>query len=360
MLPRKPVGPRGLRVAAAAVVAVGVLSACGQGSGAAHAGNSSRRDLPKSAAAGRALFSFKSAGTRLEVSQVASGLDTVWSLAWDPGGALWYTERPGRLTRLGERPQLIEVEEVGEGGLMGLEIDARGRKFVMHTGPEDNQVVRIDPDGARSVLVRGIAKADFHNGGRLRLGPDGMLYATTGDASNRGQAANPASLNGKVLRIHPDTGATAVWSSGHRNSQGLCFAHDGRLLATEHGPDGDDEVNVLSQGYNGGWPATTGNGIKNYSASVAPAGCAVYDADRIRAWRGSMLFATLRGESLRRLTFGADGSVAGEEVLLAGELGRLRDVAVGPDGAVYLATSNRDQRGRRQPGDDRILRIAPR
>ena len=359
MFRRRQAGKRGLDAAAVAAAAL-VLSSCGQGSGA-QAEHASRRDRSASASvAGRALFSFKSAGVRLEVSQVAGGLDTVWSLAWDPSGALWYTERPGRLTKLGERPEAVDVEEVGEGGLMGLEIDARGRKFVMHTGPEDNRVVRIDPDGTRSVLVRGIAKADFHNGGRLRFGPDGMLYATTGDASNRGLADDPTNLNGKVLRIDPDTGATAVWSRGHRNSQGLCFAPDGRLLATEHGPDGDDEVNVLSQGFDGGWPATTGNGIKNYPSSVAPAGCVVYGADRIRPWRGSMLFGTLVGESLRRLSFRPDGSVAGEEVLLAGELGRLRDVGVGPDGAVYLATSNRDQRGRPRPGDDRILRIAPR
>ena len=129
--------------------------------------------------------------------------------------------------------------------------------------------------------------------------------------------------------------------------------------ATEHGPDRGDEVNELRRGFNGGWPGTTGNGIRNWTPTIAPAGCAVYQADLIPAWEGSMLFVTLKERDLRRLTFNADGSVAGEEVLFDGRFGRLRDVVVGPDGAVYLATSNQDGRGVPVPGDDRILRLAP-
>jgi glucose/arabinose dehydrogenase len=150
-----------------------------------------------------------------------------------------------------------------------------------------------------------------------------------------------------------------VLSSGHRNAQGLCFEPGGRFLSTEHGPDEGDEINVLTDGSDGGWPAATGNGIWNYTPTIAPAGCVVYTAGLIPEWRGSMLFVTLKGSSLRRLTFAADGSVAAEEVLLEGRFGRLRDVAVGPDGAVYVATSNRDGRGDPRGGDDRILRIAP-
>jgi glucose/arabinose dehydrogenase len=315
---------------------------------------------PPSSSSSHVVTSLESAGVRLQVTEVARGLDTVWSLAWDPGGALWYTERSGRLTKLGEQPQQISgVEEVGEGGLMGLEIDARGRRFLMYAGSQDDRVVRLEPDGSQRVLVAGIAKADFHNGGRLRLGADGYLYASAGDASNRGLARDQNSLNGKILRIHPESGESTVWSSGHRNVQGLCFAADGRLLATEHGPDGNDEVNLLTHGFDGGWPATSGNGLKNYPTSIAPAGCAVYNAALVPSWRGSMLFATLAGQSLRRLMFRPDGSVGDEEVLLPGQLGRLRDVGVGPDGAVYVATSNRDQRGTPRDVDDRILRIAP-
>lgn len=312
------------------------------------------------APADRAVATFSSAGTRLRVTEVARGLDTVWSLAWDPEGALWYTERPGRLTKLGDRPtDIAGVKERGEGGLLGLEIDSKGRKFLMYTGSSDNRVVRLEPDGSQRVLVKDIQKAGIHNGGRLRLGPDGALYASAGDAAQTDLAPDPGTVNGKVLRIDPESGMSTAFSRGHRNVQGLCFGPGGRFLATEHGPSGNDEVNVLTAGFDGGWPGTSGNGIKNYGSSVAPAGCSVYQADLIPAWRGSMLFGTLRGTSLRRLSFDAKGTVTGEEVLLGGKLGRLRDVAVGPDGAVYVATSNQDGRGSPKDGDDRILRISP-
>ena len=303
---------------------------------------------------------FESAGTRFEVTEVARDLDTVWALAWDPAGSLWYTERGGRLTRLGERPQRVAgVEESGEGGLMGLEIDGRGRRFVMYTSARDNRIVRLEADGSQHVLVSGIAKAAFHDGGRLRFGADGMIYAGTGDAGQPPRAQDPGDLSGKVLRVDPEAGNATVFSRGHRNVQGLCPAPDGRLLATEHGPDRGDEINVISRGFDGGWPDDVGNGIENYTPTIAPGGCEIYSAGLIPAWRGSMLFATLKGRSLHRLGFRADGSVASDEVLLDGVFGRLRDVRTGPDGAVYLATSNRDGRGSPRSGDDRILRITP-
>ena len=295
----------------------------------------------------------------LAVTVVARNLDTVWSLAWDPGGTLWYTERSGRLGRVGGPPRRVEgVSEAGEAGLMGLEIDRQGRMFLMYSSANDNRVVRLEPDGSQQVLVDGIARSTIHDGGRLRFGPDGQLYASTGDAAEPDLAADDGSRNGKVLRVDPESGREAVFSKGHRNVQGLCFAPDGRLFATEHGPTGRDEVNILREGFDGGWPETAGNGIRNYTPSVAPAGCTVYSADLIPQWKGSLLFVTLRGQSLRRLTV-SGGTVTGEEVLYDGEYGRLRDVAVGPDGAVYLATSNRDGRGSPADEDDRILRIAP-
>lgn len=303
---------------------------------------------------------FTSAGTSFEVTEVAGHLDTVWALAWDPAGALWFTERGGRLTRLGDRPQRVAgVKEEGEAGLMGLEIDRRGRRFVMYTGGGDNRVVRLEPDESQKVLVSGIAKAAIHDGGRLRFGTDGMLYASTGDAGNPPSAQDTSSPNGKVLRIDPETGDSAVFSKGRRNVQGLCLAPDGRMLATEHGPDRGDEINVITADSNGGWPDAVGNGIRNYTPTIAPAGCDVYDAALIPSWRGSMLFTTLKDRNLHRLTFRPDGSVTSDEVLLEGVFGRLRDVRSGPDGAVYLATSNRDGRGVPGAGDDRILRIAP-
>jgi aldose sugar dehydrogenase len=320
-----------------------------------------RTTRPATTSTGVAVTSTTSQGpVRLEVGEVASRLETVWSLAWDPEGRLWFTERPGRVTRLGEGPRSIgDVVEQGEGGLMGVEFDRQGRMYVMYTGRNDNRVVRLEPAGGQTVLVDGIRKAAIHNGGRLRLGPDGMLYVSTGDAADTSLPQDDGSLNGKILRLDPQSGSSTTFAKGLRNSQGLCFAPDGRLLSTEHGPNRGDEVNVLTEGFNGGWPDTTGTGIRNYTPTIAPAGCAVYDADLIPGWRGSMLFVTLKERDLRRLTFGPGGEVSGEEILFDGRFGRLRDVAVGPDGAVYLATSNRDGRGSPQAGDDRILRVAP-
>ena len=296
----------------------------------------------------------------LEVTEIARGLDTVWALAWDPEGQLWYTERPGRLSRLGgPSVEIAGVAPSGEAGLMGLEIDSEGRFFLMYTAQEENRVVRLEQDGSQTVLVEDIASGEIHDGGRIRFGPDGSLFVSTGDTGTGELAQDPGSLNGKILRVDPDSGDTSIFSSGHRNAQGLCFAPDGRFYSTEHGPDVGDEVNILTEGLNGGWPETAGNGIWNYTPTIAPAGCVVYNADLIPQWQGSLLFVTLKDRSLRRLTLADDGPVVGEEVLYQGEFGRLRDVAVGPDGAVYLATSNRDGRGDPQGDDDRILRIAP-
>jgi glucose/arabinose dehydrogenase len=300
-------------------------------------------------------------GPELEVTEVATGLDTPWSLAWDPAGKLWFTERPGRLTQLGRASRSIEgVDERGEGGLMGLELDQQGRIYLMYTAPNENRIVRLEPDGTQTALVGGIEAAAIHDGGRLRFGPNGMLYASTGDAANPDHIHDPGSRNGRILEIDPVSKRVRTFSTGHRNVQGLCFEPAGRFLATEHGPERGDEIDVLTDGSDGGWPGTTGNGIRNYTPTIAPGGCTIYSADLIPQWKGSMLFVTLKDSSLRRLTFASDGSVADEEILYKNAFGRLRDVAVGPDGAVYLATSNKDGRGQPGPRDDRILRLGPR
>jgi glucose/arabinose dehydrogenase len=304
-----------------------------------------------------------SGGTDLEVTTVASKLNTVWALKFDDKGKLWFTQRGGRLQQLGGPGRDIPgVVEQGEGGLMGLEIDAEGRIYLMLSADRDNRIVRLDSLTAEpKVLVDGIRKGAIHNGGRLRFSPDfTTLYAGTGDSGDTSLPPDRKSLNGKILAIDPGSGRARVYTSGHRNPQGLCFDdRDGRFLSTEHGPDKGDEINVIEEGKDYGWPDSTGDGIKNWTPTIAPAGCAVYDADLIPGWKGSMLFVTLKEQDLRRLTFAADGSVADEEVLFDGEYGRLRDVAVAPDGSVYVATSSRDSRGNPTDDDDRILRIAP-
>lgn len=299
---------------------------------------------------------------RLSVTTVASKLDTVWALKFDGDGKLWFTQRGGRLQQLGGPGRDIPgVVEQGEGGLMGLEIDGQGRIYVMYSAAQDNRIVRLnDLQAEPEVLVDGIRKAAIHNGGGLRFSPDGgTLFAGTGDAADTSLPPDRGSRNGKILAIDPATKAATVFTSGHRNPQGLCFDAGGRFLSTEHGPERGDEVNVIEEGKDYGWPASVGDGIKNWTPTIAPAGCVVYEADLIPQWKGSMLFTTLKEQDLRRLTFAADGSVAGEEILYDGQYGRLRDVAVAPDGSVYLATSSRDGRGDSTAVDDRILRIAP-
>jgi glucose/arabinose dehydrogenase len=298
---------------------------------------------------------------RLATSDIATGLDTPWAMTFDRDGKLWFTERPGRVRKLGDQPETVDgVVESGESGLHGIAFDREGRRYLYFTAADDNRVVRSDTPGAKpTVLVSGIRKAQIHDGGRMVIGPDGALYIGTGDAAQQNLAQDDASLNGKVLRLDTATGKAAVFSKGHRNVQGLCFAASGRFLQTEHGPDRGDEVNELREGLNGGWPGTSGNGIKNWTPTIAPAGCAVYDADLIPGWKGSMLFVTLKDKDLRRLSFNADGSVASEEILFNNTFGRLRDVIVAPDGSVYVSTSNKDGRGDPLSGDDRIIRIAP-
>jgi aldose sugar dehydrogenase len=343
-----------------AVLVLVLTGACSSGSGSD--GAAERRTPGEVVPSDTTIVTQTAQGpVRLATSDVVSGLDTVWSMAFDRDGKLWFTERPGRVRRLGDQPETIEgVVEQGESGLHGIAFDGVGRRYLYFTAADDNRVVRSDAPGAPpTVLVSGIRKAQIHDGGRMVLGPDGALYIGTGDAAQPNLAQDDGSLNGKVLRLDTATGKAAVFSKGHRNVQGLCFAPGGRFLATEHGPERGDEVNELRSGFNGGWPGTTGNGIKNWTPTIAPAGCAVYDADLIPGWKGSMLLVTLKDKDLRRLTFNDDGSVASEEILFNNEFGRLRDVVVAPDGSVYIATSNKDGRGDPLAGDDRIIRIAP-
>ncbi len=349
-------GPHRVRaVLLTAVVTAG--AACSSGDGKESSGGV----VPSEGNSSTAVTQTAQGPVRLATSDIATGLDTPWSMAFDRDGKLWFTERQGRLRRLGDAPETIEgVVEQGESGLMGIAFDQAGRRYLWYTTAGDNRLVRYDAPGTPpAVLVSGLKKAQIHDGGRLALGPDGALYVGTGDAAERDLAQDDRSLNGKILRVDTTTGQAAIFSKGHRNVQGLCFAPGGRFLATEHGPDRGDEINDVRQGYNGGWPGTSGNGIKNWTPTIAPAGCAVYDADLIPGWKGSMLFVTLKDQDLRRLTFNPDGSVAGEEILFDTTFGRLRDVVVAPDGSIYVATSNKDGRGSPLAGDDRIIRIAP-
>lgn len=303
---------------------------------------------------------------------VARGLEVPWEIAFLPDGRALITERPGRVRLLdGGVLAEIEVDAAGEGGLLGLAIDPDFERnafvYLYRTAGGGNEVVRYRLEGSRlvedEVLVRGIRAAPIHDGGRLRFGPDGALYATTGDAGQPELAQDPGSLNGKILRIAD--GRAEVFSLGHRNPQGLDWQPGtDRLYASEHGNVGNDEINLIERGANYGWPEVEGADhgdfrapVAVYEESIAPSG-ATFVRSEGNAWSGDFLVASLVGEQLRRLRFEGD-EVTLDEPLFEGEFGRLRTVVEGPDGALYVLTSNRDGRGSPRDGDDRVLRIQP-
>ena len=305
----------------------------------------------------------------MRVNVVAEDLEVPWEIVWLPDGRALVTERPGRIRTLdGELIAEVEVSALGEGGLMGLALDPdfeqRPFAYLYFTTAEGLQLERWRFEGDQMIreesLIDGVIRAGaIHDSGRIAFGPDGALYVATGDAGQEEIAQDPESLNGKYLRLTEYRGGPVepeIVSLGHRNPQGFDWQPDsGRLFSTEHGPVGFDEINEIREGRNYGWPVVTGSDhgdftapLKVYEDSIAPSG-AVF-------WRGALWFATLRGESLRRLEVG-DGS---EQVFLDGEYGRLRTVRVGPDGALYVLTSNRDGRGSPEAGDDRVLRVTAR
>jgi aldose sugar dehydrogenase len=342
---------------------------------------------------------------QLVVSTLVGGFDTIWELAWGPDNAIWTTERRGFISRVNpttgavNRVGTLTVTEAGEGGLMGLAFhpDFATQPFVyaMHTYGSGqgtrNRLVRMRYDGsaleAPQTLLENLPGAGVHNGSRVVVGPDRLLYVSTGDASNDPLAQSTSSPAGKILRLNLDgTPASGnplgggVFSLGHRNPQGLVFGPGGALYSTEHGPSDNDELNRIEVGRNYGWPNVRGKcdgdagsneqafcaannvvePLATWTPTIAPAGMKYYDSPLIPQWRGSLLFTTLKGNAIYRMALSADGRTATfQEKLYEGQYGRLRDILVGPDGTVYFATSNRDGRGSPSGEDDRILRVRP-
>jgi len=307
------------------------------------------------------------------------GLQAPWSIVFLGSTALVGQRDDGAILELlpGGGSRLVGtvdgVQHRSEAGLLGLALDQEQRLYAYSTGPGGNRIQRFaltgQPGslglGPAQTILDGLPSAANHNGGRIAFGPDGMLYATVGDAGRRAEAQDLGSLAGKILRMTPDgavppgnpIAGSLVYSSGHRNPQGIAWTEDGTMLATEFGQDSWDELNVIVPGGNYGWPVVEGaagdpayrDPLQQWPPSEAsPSGMAILG--------GTVYIANLRGEVLRTVPL-ADPSASAEHY--AHELGRLRDIAVGPDGALWVLTNNTDGRGTPQPGDDRLLRIQP-
>lgn len=334
-------------------------------------------------------------GVRFVVETPVSALEVPWSMALAPDGRVFVTERAGRVRILDPRAMtsalaltLDGVFTEGEAGLLGLALDpefAQNRSVYLYytaavgTGAV-NRIVRYRETANRLsdrvTILDNIPAGVIHDGGRLRFGPDGLLYATTGDAANGNVPQDLGSYGGKILRLTRDGTSAAgnpfgspIYSYGHRNPQGLDWHPlTGDLWASEHGAVGNDEINSILPGGNYGWPliegATARVGMETpatfFNPSIAPSGASFYRGTAFPQFANNLFVATLRGTHLLRLRVDpATRRVLSEERLLEGRFGRLRDVQPGPDGALYVLTNNRDGRGSPIAADDRVLRIVP-
>jgi len=306
-----------------------------------------------------------------------------WEILWGPDNQIWMTERGGKISRInpsnGTIEALLTVDDVistGEGGLLGMalhpDFNEHPDVFVaydyMKSGVYTGKIVRYRYNNATLsdpvVILDDISAASIHNGCRLLISKDKKLFITTGDASNQSLPQNISEKNGKVLRINLDgtiptdnpINGSPVWSYGHRNPQGLVFVNDS-LFSSEHGPDTDDEVNIIHKGSNFGWPDVKGtcDGSEQafcsanhvieptikWTPTIAVCGLDYYSSDLIPQWKNSLLLCTLKGSTLMQLKMSDNKiSISSTQEYFPEQYGRLRDLCISPEGKVYLCTSN--------------------
>jgi len=341
---------------------------------------------------------------RLADQVVQTNLVTPWDIAFAPDGRMLVTERAGTVqvfeSGAAGAPKLAtltvaNVVQNGESGLMGIAVDPSfaTNRFVYvcatrsdpQAGGTVNQVLRYALSGASwtldgYVIRTGMRSGGNHDGCRIRFDATGRLWVTMGEVGTPSLAQDPNSLNGKVLRVNPDgsipadnpiiagaAGRTAVYAWGNRNPQGIAFL-GGDVYEVEHGADDDDEINFIQPGANYGWPTFhqsggAAQGMKDPiwssgNITFATSGSAFVTGAAWGSWTGSLFVAALKDASLRRFTVTPTAATQ-QDLLFKMKYGRLRAVTQGPDGTLYLTTSNRDGRGSPVVADDRVIRVVP-
>ncbi|RZK81225.1 MAG: PQQ-dependent sugar dehydrogenase [Pedobacter sp.] len=316
----------------------------------------------------------------IKTREVASGLKDVWELIYGPDNHLWITERSGKVSRVNVESGAVtlvyrvpDVVERGEGGLLGMALHPQFSTtpwvyLVYNYGDYQEKVVRYTYAGGTLtnpvVIVDQIPGGNIHNGSRLTITTDQKLLISTGDAGIAANAQNANSLSGKILRVNLDGSVPSdnpipnnkLWSLGHRNPQGLIQAN-GRIYSSEHGPNNDDEINIIIKGGNFGWPNVDGycntapeitfctannvvEPINAWTPTIATAGISFYNSDYIPQWKNSILLVTLKAAKLVQLKLNDTGDkVTSTQDYFVGDFGRLRAICQSPDGKVYLGSS---------------------
>ncbi|GAA3510586.1 PQQ-dependent sugar dehydrogenase [Actinocatenispora rupis] len=369
-----PVAPRRRVLAAATTGLLALVAAAGCAFGPP---DDSQQGTPPKLPSPSTSPSSDDGGATVQV--IAKKLAVPWGIAFLPDGTALVTQRDKRtIVRLGANggtPKTVQTVSQasagGEGGLLGIAVSPKYAKdktiFVYYSTKSDNRIASLTLGGTPKPIVTGIPHSSVHNGGALAFGPDGYLYAGTGDGSSTRTAQDKSSLGGKILRMTTagrpapgnPFGDSLVYSYGHRNVQGLAWDTGKRLYATEFGQDRYDEINVIRAGRNYGWPDVEGTGKDSrYTNPLLTLKPAEASCSGIGVSGPILVTACLRGQRIWLAQLDGKGGLLGApQHTLDSKYGRLRAVAAAPDGTLWVSTSNRDGRGTPIADDDRILRL---